>query len=145
MTDNRKRTSSATCVLQPAAYNAVHAYRPPAKQEVSSRVCGSLFALYCYGFNCSFAFCVEHCDLWSWGSLPLCDTCMLPQVQPQHCCCCALPQYSYTSAAAKQLCDSRRQPTARQIHSRYKVWGCIHTIGYLSNLVISYLEQRGRG
>ena len=35
----------------PAGYNAVHACRPPAEQEATSRVCGSFSALFCCGFR----------------------------------------------------------------------------------------------
>ena len=45
-TDNRQHTGSAGCVLQPAGYNAIHACRPPAEQEVTPHACGSLSALY---------------------------------------------------------------------------------------------------
>ena len=48
--DNKQHTSSAGCALQAAGHNAMHVYRPPAKQEATSRVCGSLSALYCGGF-----------------------------------------------------------------------------------------------
>ena len=42
--------SRAGCVLQPAGYSAIHACRPPAEQEATSRVCGSFSTLYCCGF-----------------------------------------------------------------------------------------------
>ena len=45
--DNKQLMSSAGRVLQPAGYNAIHARRPPAEQEATSHVCGSLVALYC--------------------------------------------------------------------------------------------------
>ncbi|CAN0437867.1 unnamed protein product [Laminaria digitata] len=45
-------------------HNAIHTCRPPAEKEATSRVCGSLSALYCCGFLllCSCFF-IGACDL----------------------------------------------------------------------------------
>ena len=48
--NNEQATNSAGRLLQPAGYNAIHARRPPAKQEARSRVCERLPTLYCCGF-----------------------------------------------------------------------------------------------
>ena len=47
----RQHTAHEQCrrVLQPAGYNAIHACRPPVEPEATSRVCGSLSAVYCCG------------------------------------------------------------------------------------------------
>ena len=52
-TDNRQHTSSAGCVLQPAGYNAMHAYRLPAEKDATPHARGSLSALYYCDFLCS--------------------------------------------------------------------------------------------
>ena len=48
--DNKQHTSSTGCVLPSSWLQAKHACRPPAEQETTSRVCGSLPALYRCGF-----------------------------------------------------------------------------------------------
>ena len=53
-TDNKKHTSSAWCVLQPAGYNVIHDGRGSAKHEATPHACGSLSAL-CYCCFVSFS------------------------------------------------------------------------------------------
>ena len=91
--------SRAGRVLQPAGYNPIHACRPPAEQEETSRVCSSLSALYRCGFLSMIAF---------WSDPAICRAGGL--------CCCH--RYSNTAAATVRFlwaaeCGRECQPLLR--------------------------------
>ena len=86
--DNKQHNlSGAGRVLQPAGYNAIHACRPPAEQEATLRMRGSVSALYWAvgSYLVRIRFFIGPCDVQSWASLLLCGTCM-PQHVQQRCC-----------------------------------------------------------
>ena len=98
-TEDKQHMSSAGRELQPACYNAIHACHPPAEQEATSRVCGTLSALYCYGFlliprGCFFVRTLPSVKLG--GGLCCCVI---------HACC---HRYNVAAAAVRSICVGSR-------------------------------------
>ena len=56
------------------------AARQHSRKQHHTHACGSLSALYYCSFLSIVAFDIWPCNLLAWGSLLLCDTCMLPRV-----------------------------------------------------------------